>query len=163
MANMCEFKMQVKGTSENIELFFRALTQSNTVWMGRGACADIEYYDKDNMAIITGWCKWSIQSALIDDAISMREQKEEGEGIWCQTEIDKVKEFFTLFEACAKYHVNMEVYSCEVGCEFQEHLKYENGNIINESTDYTEIFDEDSQEWVSTGGYSWDFDLAEVE
>ena len=163
MANQCDFSMRVNGKHENIEMFFGALTQKDKVWMGRGAVADIEYYDEDNMATIEGWCKWSIQSALIDDAIEMQKQKETGKGRWLPSEINAVDEFLTLFEACQKYHVNMEVYSSEVGCEFQEHFKYENGDIVDESTDYTEIFDEDSQEWVGTGGYSWDFDLAEVE
>ena len=162
MANWCEFSMRVKGKLENVESFFNALTQNDTVWIGRGATASIKYV-KNNIAIINGWCKWSIQSALIDNAISMREQDEVGKGIWYQPEINKVREFLTLFDACEKYHVNMELYSRRVEAEFEEHVKYENGIIVNECTKYTEIFDENSEEWVCTGGYKWSFDLAEVE
>ena len=39
--------------------------------MGRGAEAEINYNDEET-AQIDGWCKWSVQSAMIDNAISMR-------------------------------------------------------------------------------------------
>ena len=161
MANICEISMEVRGDHSNIEAFFNALTQEDDVWMGRGADAEIDYDDEGHTATISGWCKWSVQSSLIDDALSMRKQKESKEGFWYQAEIDKVNEFLTLFEACQKYNVNMEVYSSEPGMEFQEHAKYENGHIVNEATNYVETFNEDTQEWESHGGYLWDFDVSD--
>lgn len=125
MANICEFSMQVNGEHKNIEKFYEALTQKNDIWMWRGAEADIAYEDEAKRAFIDGYCKWSICAALIKNALSMKEQKETGERYW--SGIDDVKEFLTLFEACKKYHVNMEVFSEELGERFQEHYKYENG------------------------------------
>lgn len=164
MANICSFSMQVKGTRENIEKFFEAMTQAKDVWMGRGSEADIEYEDEDGRAQIDGWCKWSIQSALIDNALSMRKQQMTGEGYWYWgDEIQNVKEFITLFEACKKYNVNMEVYSEEPGCCFSEHYKYENGKILDECVDYEEHYDDDGNFIGAVGGYKdWYFDLEEV-
>lgn len=63
MANICSFRMRLKGEKENISKFFSALTQAGNIWMGRGAEADIDFLS-DNEAEIEGCCKWSIQSAL---------------------------------------------------------------------------------------------------
>lgn len=96
MANICCFRMSVKGDKSNISKFTSALTQDGEVWMGRGAEADIDFLS-DSEAKIEGCCKWSIQSALIDDSFSMRRQKETGEGYW--GDLDTSKGFISLFEA----------------------------------------------------------------
>lgn len=96
MANICSFRMRLKGEKENISKFFSALTQAGNIWMGRGAEADIDFLS-DNEAEIEGCCKWSIQSALIDNSLSMRRQKETGEGCW--GDLDTSKGFISLFEA----------------------------------------------------------------
>lgn len=80
MANICCFRMRVKGDKSNISKFTSALTQDGEVWMGRGAEADIDFLS-DSEAEIEGCCKWSIQSALIDDSFSMRRQKKPGRDI----------------------------------------------------------------------------------
>ena len=92
----------------------------------------------------------------------MQKQVTGGEINWA--DLPENGEFLTIFEACEKYHVNMEAYSSEPGLAFQEHLKYENGNIVNDSVLYEEIWNEDSLEVVDTiGGYaSWDFTIADV-
>ena len=162
MANLCSFSMQIKGSKDGIKRFYEAMTQEKDVWMGRGADCYIEFED-DNTASINGSCKWSIQSALIDNAMSMDYQKKTGEGYWSWDEESQKRDYITLFEACKKYHVNMEVYSEEPGCEFQEHYKYENGCELEDCVDYSEEYDEETDEYISTGGYgSWDFDLAPV-
>lgn len=96
MANICCFRMSVKGDKSNISKFTSALTQDGEVWMGRGAEADIDFLS-DSEAEIEGCCKWSIQSALIDDSFSMRRQKETGKGYW--GDLDTSKGFISLFEA----------------------------------------------------------------
>lgn len=96
MANICCFRMSVKGDKSNISKFTSALIQDGEVWMGRGAEADIDFLS-DSEAEIEGCCKWSIQSALIDDSFSMRRQKETGEGYW--GDLDTSKGFISLFEA----------------------------------------------------------------
>ncbi len=129
MANICCFRMSVKGDKSNISKFTSALTQDGEVWMGRGAEADIDFLS-DSEAEIEGCCKWSIRSALIDDSFSMRRQKETGEGYW--GDLDTSKGFISLFEVCEEYHVNMEVYSEESGCGFSEHYSYNDGEILDE-------------------------------
>ena len=84
MANMCDFYMCVKGERENIEDFFQALIQEGNVWIGRGADAGIAFKG-DNMALIDGTCKWSIYSALVSNAVSMRESQD----TWYFTEEEK--------------------------------------------------------------------------
>lgn len=134
MANLCNFRMMVRGRHNDIEKFYNAMSQNGTTWMGRGAVSDIVYDDDDNTALIDGWCKWSIQSALIDDAISMRKEPKR----WYK--LNTNYDYITLWEACEKYNLAMEVYSEEPGCEFQEHYKYENGEIIAECVDYFEYY-----------------------
>lgn len=152
MANICDFNMMVKGKRDNIVKFYCALTQATKkVWMGRGAEADINY--EDGCAYINGWCKWSVFSSLIDNAKSMAYQKKTGFGYWDEEIISKVDEFISLFSACKKYHLNMEVFSYESDIGFSEHFKYENGELVaNEECDYEE----------HSGGFKCEFSLADV-
>lgn len=161
MANICAFEMIVKGDPNGIEQFVDALSQKTNIWMGRGAYIGARAYGERSI-IITGECKWSLQSSLIDCAVSMQKQAAGREVNWA--DLPENGEFLTIFEACEKYHVNMEAYSSEPGLAFQEHLKYENGSIVNDSVRYEEIWDDETMEVVDTsGGYkSWDFTVADV-
>jgi len=163
MANICSFSMVVKGNKENIETFKNMISQEGTVYMGRGAEIDFENMeecdDDDGFRCqLDGQTKWSIQSSLIDNAISMREDN----GRWSFGDIDKTKlSFVTLFEACEQLNLDMECYSEEPGCEFQEHYLFVNGELLkDECVDYTEQYDEDEDEWVSAGGFGeWVFEI----
>lgn len=179
MANVCGFNMCVKGNRSDIEQFYNAMLQKGNIWMGRGAEAEISYKD-ENKAFITGWCKWSILSALIENAVSMRTEREK----WGFGEDDpKDLEFITLFEACQKWNLVMEVYSEESGCEFQEHFVCDKGLIVcEECVDWfeygiyeyetkeeaeeelgIEITDEEWNEgndYITRGGFeSWNFEI----
>ena len=129
MANICDFSMCVKGAHDDIEKFYNAITQNGNIYMGRGADAEIQYEDEEGGAFIDGWCKWSIQSAMIDDALSMQKQKESGIGNWYGIDKNDKHEYITLWEACRKFNLDMEVYSKESGYEFQEHYLFKDGNI----------------------------------
>ena len=59
----------------------------------------------------------------------------------------------TLFEACEKYRVNMEVYSEESRSGFSEHYAYNDGEILNECVNFSEEFDENTGKWISSGGF----------
>ena len=136
MANICNFSMYVRGKSEDIQRFYDAMCQNGNVYMGRGADAELIMEDDDG-ARIEGWCKWSIQSALIDNAISMRTNP----GMWWFGDnVDASKiEFITLDEACDKWNLDMEVYSEEPGCCFQEHYLFVDGAmVLEECVDYYE-------------------------
>ena len=181
MANVCSFSMKVKGNRGDIEQFCKAMMQDGTVYMGRGADADIEF-ENENSASLQGWCKWSIQSALIDNAISMRTEPNRwffGEGVNSEE-----LEFITLFEACKRWNIVMEVYSEECGLQFQEHFLCDKGEIIYQECIEWEEYDvydyetkqeaEDDigveftdEEWanqddgrITRGGFeNWDFEI----
>jgi len=175
MANICNFQMLVKGKRENIESFLKAMNQDGDIWMGRGAETYVEWKkeDKDDtcaIANVSGSCKWSIVSALIDNAKSMERQRLTGVGSWHEDEqTSKVKRYMSLPEACTFFNVNMEVYSEEEGCCFQEHMKAE--NIVKNGERTLKWHDEccewsveydDGERINETGGYpSWNFDLKE--
>jgi hypothetical protein len=165
MANICSFSMMVRGKKESIETFKKMMNQTGTVYMGRGAEIDFEdmeeineLNDNDYRCQIDGQTKWSIQSSLIDNAISMRNDI----GRWCfGDDIDKTKlSFVTLFEACEQLSLDMECFSEETGIGFQEHYLFIDGKLIkDECVDYSEEYDEDADEWIGEGGFEWDFEI----
>lgn len=177
MANICSFNMCVVGDKKNIEDFYKAISQNGNLWMGRGAEAEIEY-DGD-LAYIDGWCKWSIQSALIDNAISMRTNPDRWH--WGEGERERL-EFITLIEATEKWNLIVEIYSEESGCCFQEHFIFDNGEVVcDECIDWYEYCIDDFEtkeeaeeelgieitddEWenecfISRGGFeNWEFSI----
>lgn len=162
MANLCEFQMKVIGkTKEDIEKFYKYLSQDGNTYMGRGAGAIIDEIKKDDnkfVALISGDCKWSITASLVSNAISMREEPK----IWSFGDTDSsLLRFITLFEACKELGLDVEVYSSEPGCCFQEHIICKHGKVVvDDCVDYFEDYDEETDEITSTGGYSsWDFEI----
>ena len=182
MANICSFDMRVRGKHDDIEKFYNAMMQNGMIYMGRGAEAQIEF-EEDDYAAITGWCKWSVVSAMVDNAISMRTNPEKW---WWGDNIEpKSLEFITLWEACKRWNIIMEVYSEESGCQFQEHYLCDKGDIICEDCiNWEEYFVDDyktkeeaeedweititDDEWVvglkegrfTRGGFeNWDFEI----
>lgn len=138
MANICSFDMRVKGIHENIEKFYNAMTNKGDLWMGRGAEAEIYYENEEGveLAYIIGNCSWSVGSALIDNAISMRNTSH----LWEFDDIDiSTLEFLTLDEASEKWDLAIEVYSEELGIGFQEHYLIKSGSFWeSECVDYAE-------------------------
>ena len=141
MANICSFLMKVRGNKEDIIQFHKATSQEGKIWMGRGACANLEF-EEDDLAELAGTCKWSIQSALIDDAVSMRTNSRNwyfGEGLTSED-----FEFVTLYEACRLWNLVMEVYAEESGCCFQEHFVCDKGEVLcDDCVDWEEYWVED--------------------
>ena len=151
MANICDFSMFVIGRKSDIESFYDALTQKGNIWMGRGACDTdlvLEVYDNENYsAEINGWCKWSVSSALIHNAVSM----EADPNRWSFGNVDASQlQFVTLFEASKRWNLSVEVFSAEGGMCFQEHYVVNNGDVIvDECVDWRDgwdISDYDSKE-----------------
>lgn len=139
MANICSFGMKVNGKKENVKRFYDALIQEGDIWMGRGASAYVsdEVDEEEYSLVLSGTCKGSVQSALIDDALSMRKTPEK----WNFTpyEVEGLS-FITLLEATEKWDLTMEVYSEEPSNGFQEHFIFQNGNILEE--EWVEYFEE---------------------
>lgn len=179
MANICSFSMCVKGNHNDIESFYNAMSQNGNIFMGRGADAEIRYEDDENRAFIDGWCKWSVWSAMVDNAISMRTEPD----MWYfgNAKASELK-FITLMEACERWNLTIEVYSEECGCAFQEHYIVVNGDLTCEEcvewheyclSDYEtkeeaeaeleiKITDEewDNDEFISRGGFEeWCFEI----
>ena len=140
MANLCSFSMKVKGNKSDIEQFYNAMMQNGKIYMGRGAEASIDW-DGDNVALIDGCCKWSVHSAMVSNAISMRNDPKGW--YWGDVNYEEL-EFITLFEACQRWNLVMEVYSEESGCEFQEHYICDKGDILcDECVDWAEYYLDD--------------------
>jgi len=188
MANTCFVEMTLRGELENINKLIDALEQKDNVYIGRGMSSIDRNEINERTVRISGECKWSMISALFDNARSMKEQKETGNGYWYFPEGIQNIEFLTLFDACKKYHVNIEAYSEEYGMCFHEHFVYENGkeiadcveayeysieNLIDEYQTKEEAEEalgtkipdykwEDPDEWVCSGGYSsWEYSISD--
>ena len=142
MSNICNFKMKIVGSFENMQKFYEALIQKNDIWMGRGAGdTNIEYDENNQSAIIDGWVPWSIEEALVDSANDMKIEKEVQQLIYTRTHQKRkvCNSCLTLWDACKLYDIVMEVYSSEEGQEFQEHILCDKGNVkINDTTDWYE-------------------------
>lgn len=162
MANICSFSMKVIGKEENIAKFIDMMKQKGTVWMGRGATVDftdIEELENGKYGCqIGGDTKWSVKASMIGDAIRMRTEPDKW---YFGDDVDKTKlTFITLYEACEQLQLDMEVYSEEPGCGFQEHYVFVDGQLVTEeTTDYTEEYNEETDEWESSGGFEWDFEI----
>lgn len=163
MANICNFSMMVKGKKKNIEQFIDMIEQKGTVWMGRGAVVDFtdmeEIKNGEYRCQIDGNTKWSVQSFMVSNAISMRTEPNK----WNFGEnVDKTKlSFVTLFEACKQLELDIEVYSEECGCGFQEHYLFiDEELVVEECVDYSEEYNEETEEYESSGGFDdWDFEI----
>jgi hypothetical protein len=143
MANICNFSMKIVGGEQNVDSFVSALEQEGHFCMGRGAVVDMRDYFDDG-SILFGAVKWSLESSLTDNAVSMRKQKETGEGNWANDGFIDNHEFITLAEASEKFDVDVEAYSTEPGCGFAEHILVKKGKVIvNDSAPYQEIWFED--------------------
>ena len=162
MANICNFVMFVRGKKKNIEKFIDMMNQRGTIWMGRGASTESEDMeeigDEDFRCKIIGDTKWSVKSSLVTSAISMRTEPDEwgfGKGI-DETNLS----FVTLFEACQQLELDMEVYSEEFGCGFQEHYLFAGGElIVDKCVKCTETYNEDTEEFETEGGFDWNFEI----
>jgi hypothetical protein len=163
MANICSFSMVVVGKKENIDLFMDMMNQRGTTWMGRGAEAsidNIEEYKGKHRAELSGWCKWAVEAAMVSNAISMRREPERWSGHGYDRDGNKLR-FVTLYEACKELDLDMEVYSEEPGCEFQEHYLFVDGELeVSETEHYEEEYNEETGDYESIGGFGdWDFEI----
>lgn len=147
MANLCNFIARVKGDKENVKKFLDGMEQKNGVWLGRGAELSIvddddfndAWDDSDNSIEFSGICSWSIESSMVNNALSMRKQTETGEGNW--GDLVEGTEYYTLFEYARKLGIEFEMYSTESGCCFAEHVAYINEcGEIYESVPYNEVY-----------------------
>ena len=184
MPNYCNYSMCVKGKKENIEEFVKVIQAHydyNTMEFSHDRHlfrVFDAYYDEieelaDNsyQVVINGCCAWSVISCMFEDGY-----------------YSDIKERFpndcrgtTLPIESKRLNLDIEVYSDESGCCFQEHYVVIKGDVVcEESVDWYEYFiDEyDSKEeaeknldieitdaewqegYASRGGFeTWDFEI----
>lgn len=114
MANLCSYSMRIKGTKENVNEFYERMEnydKPNHLWRVE---ADIygEYVNEDGTTTIdvAGSCAWSIESCCRASGYS--------EGV-------------DLFEVNSReLDLEIECWSDECGCCFQEHYLYKKGECL---------------------------------
>lgn len=140
MANNCWYRLKVKGSKDNVEEFIRAMKWEGEYadgGVGRVFCCyeTPRYADADEVCIsaeLEGDCAWSVLS-------SMRAENNPN----------------NIEELSKRLSLGIEVYSEEVGMEFQEHFAVLNGEIqCDDCIDYAEVQEEciedmDDEFWES--------------
>lgn len=130
MANNCYFKMLIKGKESSVKEFISKMEKGELGRLLSGAVID-EYLDKrenEKIFVFEGDCAWSIKTAFLD-----KYQKFLGEA--------------------SRLRVDIEVYSREIGFEFEEYYYIEKGRIKEEAlTDYYEYWFDDNfkEDWSET-------------
>lgn len=130
MANLCSYSMRIKGTKENVYEFYKRMEdydRPNHLWRLE---ADIynECTNVDGSTIIdvAGSCAWSIESCCRASGYSG--------GV-------------DLFEVNSReLNLEIESWSDECGCAFQEHYLYKNGEcLIDDCVDWHEYYYDESE------------------
>ena len=136
MANNCFYMMRVKGKKENVDEFFKELRDYQHIphfWRVFSAeMKDLEdCADGTCVAEIIGDCAWSVDCCMLD-----------GPGSYAN---DRPQESTSLKKESERLQLEIEVFSEEPGCAFQEHYHYACGKeIANESVEWKMyIFEQD--------------------
>lgn len=185
MPNYCNYSMYVKGKKEKVEEFIKVIQADydyNIMKFGydrhlfrvfEAECDGAEELGDDEWAaIINGYCAWSVASCMFEDGY-YKDCKE------------RFKENFrgtTLIKESENLNLEIEVFSEEGGCCFQEHYRIRYGVLeLDECEDWyeydldefeykeeaekelgIEITDEEWEEggYISRGGFgNWDFEI----
>lgn len=123
MANECSFEMRIKGSYPNINMFLGFITKKLNIreigWFPRWInIIDIE--QEENFALLHGICCWSVATA-------MRNKTNESDA--------------TLKFLSEILNLDIEVYSEEEGCEFQEHYLVRKGKEeIDDCVDWSVLY-----------------------
>ena len=187
MPNYCNYSMCVVGAKENVEEFIKVIKAdydygtmefSHDRHMFRVFEAENdeieERFDGKFQAIIDGYCAWSVASCML----------ERGYYSDCKARYGSNFKGTTLLIESERLHLDIEVYSSESGCCFQEHYIVSNGEMeCEEATDWQEIWVDDyetkeeaeeafemeitDEEWAkgldegyfTRGGFDWDFEI----
>lgn len=185
MPNYCDYSMCVKGTKEGVEEFINVIkadydyntkTFSYDRHLFRVFAADYdeveEMLDGTYQIIINGYCAWSVASCMLEN------------GYYARIKDAYPNDFrgTTLMLESERLNLNIEVFSEECGCCFQEHYVIKQGILeVDECVDYYEFCKEDykskveaekalkteitDEEWnnddtyIVRGGFEWDFEI----
>lgn len=144
MPNYCDYSMCVRGTKANVEEFIKVIQAdydyhtmefSHDRHMFRvfeAECNELEdCVDGTFRVEINGYCAWSVESCMLEDGY-YRRMKDEYPDNFRGT---------TLLIESKKLNLDIEVYSEECGCCFQEHYVIKNGEMVcDECVDLEEYF-----------------------
>ena len=116
MANICSFSMMVRGKSEDVDIFYKYLTDydNSPKYFARIFSAEIEsdsVSDGTRTVRISGDCAWSVYSCMC-----------EGEHTYYSDGYDE--KLTCLREATKELNLEAEVRSTEPGLNFWEHYHY---------------------------------------
>lgn len=135
MANNCYYEMRIVGKTEAVREFIRCMRGEGEFENGRlGRIFDCEIIDDSNLetsteingwAVVAGDCAWSVKCSMMNDYIPRRNLESE----------------------TARLGLCVEVFSEELGFEFQEHIIVDNGIIsLDDSVDVEEFCLDDLQD-----------------
>ena len=187
MPNYCNYEMKVVGKKENIEEFIKIMNSNYNYrtmefdyerHMGGGVFeAEDDGIRKQGdlyETIIMGDCAWSVHSCMFDDVFSYYHHFKKDYGDECRSTTIPIES--------QRLSLDIEIYSEEPGCCFQEHYLIMKGDVeIDDCVDYyeycleeyetkeeaekdleIEITDEEweNEEYISRGGYEeWTFSI----
>jgi uracil-DNA glycosylase family 4 len=148
----CAIKRKVQVFGENVTKI------SNTEINGWKIILEKELHALKNLKHILVLGKYALQCLTNEQSI----MDWRGTVMDFGEDVDKTElSFVTLFEACKQLELDMEVYSEECGCGFQEHYLFIDGELVaEECVDYSEEYNEETEEYESSGGFDdWDFEI----
>ena len=129
MANWCDFRMMVRGKSENVDVFYKYLTDydNSPKYFARIFDANIDSEDMDENGTKTmklnGDCAWSVYSCMC-----------EGKYTYYTDSHDSDSKLTCLREATKELQLEVEIRSEEPGMGFWEHIHYKNGESLCDDT-----------------------------
>lgn len=144
MANNCYYRMRVRGTRDDVADFIKVIQcdynyTNNTFTFDRHlsrvfeACVeDVEDDNEQSTTItISGDCAWSVYSCMM-----------EGEHTYFNDDKNNPNsQRSSLIIESKLLNLEIEVYSEETGCEFQEHFIIKNGEVLeNDCVKYQEFY-----------------------
>lgn len=151
MANCCEYEMKVKGTLEAVQKFIRTVNRKEEYYFYRIGPEEhdevTELEDGRYSVTFYGDCAWSVNSSWRHPA-------------------SKIDNLTCLDDFVKENNLEIEVWSCEPGCCFAEHLAYildDNGELClncDDCFDYEEDYNEDLGEYevVTKPVNFWNFE-----
>lgn len=133
MANYCDFELRAVGNENDIMSFEKYMNRVMLKeispfprWVDIDVISHKHLLDNKMEVEIVGTCAWSVYTAMRDR--------------------DYVNEE-TLESLSELYNIEIEVYSEESGCQFQEHFYVDKGNIvIDDCEDWAIYYFEDQAE-----------------
>ena len=148
MPNICLYEMKAVGKKENVDKLVEIMNNDyNATHMWRIFSADTniisEPTDNPYSIIIYGDCAWSVYSCMFD-----------GPHTYQNANKNHDKNGTDIITLSKELQLDIEIFSEESGMCFAEHYMIIKGNLeIDESTDFIEYYDEETDTYTTQGGY----------